>query len=487
MVEVLGPSCHKRENFPPEIDVYKVPHSRMKELVTSVEQILPQIEESIEFRQTALEATLQLVYSIIWELKTHEIIENTVIMQKLRERMHSRQVYNQSVCNCHEDSELLSIIDLVESIYSSLDKTSRTFYWQRLQGEIYQFLEDFDQHMEEEESIFQPLLNQYFNYEELVQIKDTVMAQHSEWKSRVEAEKSLKNLKRGRVDGDWLVEEVPQKSARAETPAQNLPKEVILEILGHVDDPRDLARASQVCQSWNECSRDASLWRRLSLSHWEFDIWRFHPVEPVDLPSHLRLTSDEEPQPCQLFDQLASSFLPTVGAGVHEISLVNSRISMAQLQEILQLVPNLRSLDLSYSSASAPALRSPNLHLPRLTKVDLSGCLFVTDDFVNQLVRIIGPKSQLEWLSLSGCEALTDSALLSLAPLVKKIKYFDCSGCFRFSGNALKVFTKSSKTLQPEFISYCNVIQDGPYPELANGCDNQDCDQLRSCCRNTKF
>lgn len=88
----------------------------------------------------------------------------------------------------------LSIIDLVESIYSSLDKTSRTFYWQRLQGdtsysylsshifpydfhyfhffsimfqkayefagEIYQFLEDFDQHMEEEESIFQPLLNQ---------------------------------------------------------------------------------------------------------------------------------------------------------------------------------------------------------------------------------------------------------------------------------------------------------------------------------------
>ena len=73
----------------------------------------------------------------------------------------------------------------------------------------------------------------YFNYDELVQIKDTVMAQHSEWKSRVEAEKSLKNLKRGRVEGDWLVEEVPQKSARGEetlteSPAQNLPKEASL-------------------------------------------------------------------------------------------------------------------------------------------------------------------------------------------------------------------------------------------------------------------
>ena len=113
------------------------------------------LQESIEFRQTALETTLQLVYSIIWELKTHEIIENTVIMQvdlrnhllseledsywifrvsfseekllqKLRERMHSRQVFNQSVCNCHEDSELVSTLVclffevFVKNIYSNL-------------------------------------------------------------------------------------------------------------------------------------------------------------------------------------------------------------------------------------------------------------------------------------------------------------------------------------------------------------------------------
>ena len=61
-----------------------------------------------------------------------------------------------------------------------------------------------------------------------MQIKDTVMAQHSEWKERVEVEKSLKNLKRGRLEGDSLLgeEEVPQKSARGEeSPAQNLPKE----------------------------------------------------------------------------------------------------------------------------------------------------------------------------------------------------------------------------------------------------------------------
>ena len=52
------------------------------------------LQESIEFRQTALEATLQLVYSIIWELKTHEIIENTVIMQ-VNARSEKRYNYGQ--------------------------------------------------------------------------------------------------------------------------------------------------------------------------------------------------------------------------------------------------------------------------------------------------------------------------------------------------------------------------------------------------------
>ena len=43
MVEVLGPSIYQ-ENFPPEIDVYRIPHNRMKQLVTSVMQILPEIQ-----------------------------------------------------------------------------------------------------------------------------------------------------------------------------------------------------------------------------------------------------------------------------------------------------------------------------------------------------------------------------------------------------------------------------------------------------------
>ena len=137
---------------------------------------------------------------------------------------------------------------------------------------------------------------------------------------------------------------------------------VIVEILGHLDDPRDLARAgqvgkiiailtrmtmrmlmrmmrmvtnsaysenmttcTQVSQIWNECSQDASLWRRLPLSQWEFSNWKFFhnhdddddDLQPVVdlLPHHqaqLRLNSDEPPEPCELYDNIANSLLRKV-------------------------------------------------------------------------------------------------------------------------------------------------------------------------------
>lgn len=494
MVEVLGPTqSPHRELFPPEIDVYRVPHSRMKELVVSVGKILPQIEESLGSRHTAVEAMLQLVYSIMWEMKTHEIIENTVIMNQLRERMDSRQVYNKMVCNCHEDSELLSIIDLVESIYFSLDNRSRTFYWQRLQEEIYQFLEDFDQHMEEEESIFQPLLNQYFNYEELVQIKDTVMDQHREWKERVVVEKSLKNFKRGKTEEPGKKEtensrDVQEGIFRGDSPADTLPREVVVEILGHLDDPRDLARAAQVSRTWEQCSRDPGIWRNLPLSQWEKDMWTFSSVDISLLLLSSSLSPRYEPPsaPSPIYEGVIYSLLPRIGRSVRSLSLTDTRdVSMEQIKDILKLVPDLTTLDLSYTSVSCPAFSS--VSLSRLHKLNLSGCLFVTDDLVQRLVTTLGPGSvALQWLSVSGCEDLTDRCLPLLTEVCAALTYFDCSGCFKLTGASLRKFTSGCRNLSPEYISYCNVIEDGPFPSLANGCDNSDCDNVRSCCLNSR-
>ena len=69
------------------IDLFRIPHSRMKELVTwplKEAAALPDVQD--------LEPSLQAVYEAMWELKSHEMIENQFIMDNLKARLHSRQV-----------------------------------------------------------------------------------------------------------------------------------------------------------------------------------------------------------------------------------------------------------------------------------------------------------------------------------------------------------------------------------------------------------
>ena len=68
-------------------DVFRIPHSRMRELVhwplTEVASV-PDVQD--------LQPTLQAVYEAMWELKSHEIIENEYIMDTLKARLQARQV-----------------------------------------------------------------------------------------------------------------------------------------------------------------------------------------------------------------------------------------------------------------------------------------------------------------------------------------------------------------------------------------------------------
>lgn len=222
-----------------------------------------------------MEATLEIVYSTIWELKTHEIIENTVIMTRLKERMVARQIYNQSVCNCHEDSDLVRILDLVEMTYSAPDGVQRNYYWQNLQEALSEFLDEFLPHMEEEENTFQPLLNEYFNYEELRQIQETVLSQHQEWQDKVTSEKSLKRFKRDSECSD--VSASVESSPEVNDCFERLPEEIIYQVFSFLDDPRDLLRAGGVCSRWSKVSRSPQFWRSLPLSSWQQGHWNWSP------------------------------------------------------------------------------------------------------------------------------------------------------------------------------------------------------------------
>ena len=130
------------------------------------------------------------------------------------------QVYNELVCNCHEDSKLLDVIALVEKVYQAQTQRDRVKYGRRLQKSIRSFMDEFLEHMAEgkfldkatkmpfisnifvfaEESVFQPLLDENFDSNELKQMKEVVERQHSMFREKVKTEKSLKALKRKRTD-----------------------------------------------------------------------------------------------------------------------------------------------------------------------------------------------------------------------------------------------------------------------------------------------
>ena len=266
MVSVLGVTSLAS---PAETDVYTLPHKRMRQLVSTVTELLPEIQASLH---TASEQLLQAVYATMWELKTHEIIENQVIMEQLKARLVSRQVYNHPVCNCHEDSELLEIIDLVEFVHGSSSPAERLHYWTRLQEILATFLDDFLPHMEEEESTVQPLLNQYFDTSELKVLKETVIREHLEWRERVDNEKRLiTQMKTSAVTASEEHSEVDR-----------LPDEILLKIFSTLSDPRDLGRVGRVCRQWRTVARAPQLWRSLPLSAWEVGSWCWQQEQDRD-------------------------------------------------------------------------------------------------------------------------------------------------------------------------------------------------------------
>lgn len=90
----------------------------------------------------------------------------------------------------------------------------------------------------------------------------------------------------------------------------------------------------------------------------------------------------------------------------------------------------------------------------------------------------------LSYLSLSGCGSVTDfglRSLLSTALQTGSLCYLDLSGCMMVTGALLNAIVKRSRKLLPQDLYYCNRIEEGPYPDEANGCQNLGC-PVRSCC-----
>lgn len=86
-VEVNDASLSENDGNQNNIDLFAVPHTRMRDLVS-----WPLSEVAAATDLQDLEPCLQAVYEAMWELKTHEYIENNYIMNRLKARLQTKRV-----------------------------------------------------------------------------------------------------------------------------------------------------------------------------------------------------------------------------------------------------------------------------------------------------------------------------------------------------------------------------------------------------------
>jgi hypothetical protein len=81
------PKLFENDTNQNNIDLFVVPHTRMRDLVS-----WPLSEVAAAADVQDLEPCLQAVYEAMWELKTHEYIENNYIMNRLKARLQTKRV-----------------------------------------------------------------------------------------------------------------------------------------------------------------------------------------------------------------------------------------------------------------------------------------------------------------------------------------------------------------------------------------------------------
>lgn len=389
--------------FPDEIDVFSVPHSRMKRLVEVYSEKLICTDFS---DYSALESLLHSLHRTFCEFKCHEQIENQLIMTKLKKKLKTLSIHDSSVCNCHSDNRLSDMLALVHDGYSCTNKSEseRLNYGLRLRHALLEFTDKFLPHMKEEEEVFQPMLIQYFGYEELKTLKELVIQEHSKRQARCSEEKcwsELENVDK-KADDDDTELQTPAEDAKS---FADLPEEILLDVFSRLT-ARDLSLCGRVCRTWYSASRDPTLWRELLPVHWARGVWQRTVLEPTcqedneksldedadfDESSSGNSSSEEDASSVSvgsvrretaLLASLAKHLLPVVGAGVRTVILATSKaLNNRLLRTILKHCPNVQHLDVSYTQTGDAAFKGLEDHeaCSSLEHVDLSGCSSMTD------------------------------------------------------------------------------------------------------------
>ncbi|XP_061095863.1 F-box/LRR-repeat protein 5 [Conger conger] len=405
--------------FPDEVDVFTGPHWRMKQLVGLYCEKLSKtnFSNNQDFR-----SFLQSLCATFTEFKMHEQIENDYIICLLQQR--SNTVYN-----VHSDNKLSDMLSLFHTgLCSVKNECEQLNYARQLKERLEAFTQDFLPHMKEEEEVFQPMLMEYFTYEELKDIKKTVMAQHC----RCPQGDSVADCGCPEGGATEVLKGLSLWSQRAfkysahekagrepdEQPVPLLPPEVLLKVFRYLG-PDDLCRCGQVCTVWSHLARTGSLWKHLYPLRWARGRYcRGPPEDPEQEPDEEWEQSREEES--RAWDEDAD--IDESEGALEDSSAIGAiqrekKVLHGIIQNLLPAVgPSVRSIVLAYSAALSSKMVRQILSLcPNLTHLDLTQT-DITDSAFDSWA-CLGACHTLEHLDLSGCEKITDVTLkrLSLA------------------------------------------------------------------------
>ncbi|CAC5415804.1 FBXL5 [Mytilus coruscus] len=416
-------------NCPEEVDVFTIPHSRMKELVKKYLNMVSEINFADISHLTNL---LENLVNTFKEFKAHEQIENKYIMKKLKDKLRTLSVRNTAVCNCHSDNQLTDILELVQDGYKCTQKTEvdRKNFGTKLRKALEDFTETFIPHMEEEEEVFQPMLIKYFTTDELRRIKFKVLEKH--FCQNNNCAKDIFPEKTDYVLSDSSDEECTEK---LEPTKENIlpsvkscvidkvPDEVAIQIFSYLN-PQDLGRCAQVSHRWNRLALDTSLWRNFLPIQWSKGIWSFTPMVDIEVEEQNLLENKDEcvaifydedadideseedddtkqikkiKRETTMLTCMMKYFLPRVGYGVKTINLAFSQgLVNGLLYKMLSLCPLVENLDLTHTRVSDLGFKSlgRNGCGSNLKRVDLAGCKNITDVTLERLSQALLSKPE---------------------------------------------------------------------------------------------
>ncbi|MEE6462445.1 hypothetical protein FKM82_001599 [Ascaphus truei] len=418
--------------FPDEVDVFTAPHWRMKQLVGRYCEKLSKTNFS---NNNDFRALLQSLYETFKEFKMHEQIENEYIIGLLQQR-------SQTVYNVHSDNKLSEMLSLFEKGLKNVkNEYEQLNYAKQLKERLEAFTSDFLPHMKEEEEVFQPMLMEYFTYEELKDIKKKVIAQHCSQKDTAELLKGL-SLWNQAEELQKVLKYYADEKADRETKVQqnttsisNLPPEVMLNIFSYLN-PQELCRCSQVNSKWVQLAKTGSLWKHLYPVHWARGDWYNGPATHLDTEPDGEWISrrKDESRAYQEWDEdadideseeadvesssisvaqgekellhgLIHNILPHVGHSVKTLVLAfSSAASNKMVRQMLELCPNLEFVDLTQTDISDSAFDGWCFgSCQSLRHVDLSGCDKITDLTLEKMSRALGVLSSHKKSFLKCC------------------------------------------------------------------------------------